>query len=129
MKKTIYHSNVSETRKGRIINALLALCTANRYSVIFSFKITIVKRNYQLEGMRKRAKENIFIALVLFPFVMALMMAMEKCKSTPMLPSGQMNDSTAVDTTEVSAGVALHPLHKAQGAELPLLHSTINQTF
>lgn len=128
MKKTIYHSNVSETRKGRIINALLALCTANRYSVIFTFKITIVKRNYQLEGMRKRAKENIFIALVLFPFVMALMMAMEKCKSTT-LPSEQPKDSTVVDTTDVSAGVALHPLHKAQGTELPLLHSTIKQTF
>lgn len=129
MKKAIYHSNISETRKGRIINALLALCTANRYSVIFSFKITIVKRNYQLEGMRKRAKENIFIALVLFPFVMGLMMALEKCGSVPILPTGNRGDSTAVDTTNVSAGVALHPLHKAQGTELPLLHSTINQTF
>ena len=126
MKRTIYHSNISETRKGRIINALLAFLTANRYSVIFTFKITIVKRDYQLEGMRKRAKENLFIAIILFPLAMAITMGLQKCQQPRFIQDRETETSAEKDSTDASAGALVHPLHEAQGAQLPLLHSTID---
>ena len=75
---------MQETRKGRIINALLAFLTANRYSIIFQLKITMVKRNYQESRLKERILDNLLISLVLFPFLMGNVFYMERC--TPKLP-------------------------------------------
>lgn len=84
MRKTIYHSELHETRKGRILNALLAFITKNRYSIIFSFKITIVKRNYQEHGLRERALNQLYMFLILFPIILAIIIFMEGCPN-PMI--------------------------------------------
>lgn len=79
-KKTLFHIERDTTRAGRTINALLGLLTANRYALIFSLKLTLVKRNYQPERMRQRALENLYIALVLFPVTMGIVLGMRQCK-------------------------------------------------
>ena len=84
-KKTIYHSEIHETRKGRILNALLAFLTANRYAIIFSFKVTIVKRQYTEHSLRKRALEQLYMFLVLFPIILAIIIFMEGCPNVPNL--------------------------------------------
>ena len=83
MKKTIVHIERDTTKAGRTINALLGLLTANRISFIFSFKLTIVKRNYQPENFKRRAKENLFIALVLFPIFLGFTVMLNKCGYLP----------------------------------------------
>lgn len=83
MKKTIYHFENNSTKAGRAINALLALLTANRYALIFTLKVTISKRNYQPEPFRRRAIENLFIFLCLFPIAMGLTVLMNKCNEYP----------------------------------------------
>ena len=129
MKRTIYHSNISENNKGRIINALLAFLTANRYSVIFTFRITIVKRNYQEHRLKERILNDLYIFLVLFPIFLVLSLIMQKCGTTPVIIDEEKKDSTEVKVPIVSAGASVHPLHEAQGAHLLLLHSTITQPF
>lgn len=94
MRKTIYHSELHETRKGRILNALLAFLTKNRYSIIFSFKITIVKRDYQEHGLRERALNQLYMFLVLFPIILAIIIFMEGCPSYPILGDEQKEEHT-----------------------------------
>ena len=79
MKRTLFKIERDQTRVGRTINALLALLTANRYALIFTFRITLVKRAYQEESFRKRAKENLLIFIILFPLAMAITMSLDKC--------------------------------------------------
>lgn len=83
IKKAIYHSESDTSKTGRTIRALLAFLTAGRYSVIFSFKITFVKREYNERRMRERALENLFIALVLTPVVIGITIGMNKCNPQP----------------------------------------------
>lgn len=83
IKKAIYHSESDTSKAGRTIRALLAFLTAGRYSVIFSFKITFVKREYNERRMRERALENLFIALVLTPVVIGITIGMNKCNPQP----------------------------------------------
>lgn len=85
IKKTIYHSDFHETRRGRVLNALLAFLTNNRYSIIFTFKLTIVKRNYQEHSLRRRALNQLYMFLVLFPIILAIIIFMEGCPSSPIL--------------------------------------------
>ena len=85
IKKTIYHSNFHETRRGRVLNALLAFLTKNRYSILFVFKITIVKRQYTEHSLRKRALEQLYMFLVLLPIVLAIIIFMEGCPRSPIL--------------------------------------------
>ena len=54
---------------------------------------------------------------------------MQKCGNTPVIIDKEKKDSTEVSTPIVSAGASVRPLHEAQSAHLPLLHSTINETF
>lgn len=84
MRKTIYHSEIHETRKGRILNALLAFLTNNRYSIIFTFKITLVKRNYREPRLLERAKHQLYMFLILFPIILAIIIFMEGCPN-PMI--------------------------------------------
>ena len=84
MRKTIYHSELHETRKGRIMNALLAFLTNNRYSIIFTFKITLVKRNYREPRLLERARHQLYMFLILFPFILAIIIFMEGCPN-PMI--------------------------------------------
>lgn len=83
LKKTIYHSQSDATKAGRTIRALLAFMTAGRYSLIFSFKITLIKRNYNEHRMRQRVLENIFMCLVFAPIIIGLTMYMERCNTQP----------------------------------------------
>lgn len=101
-KKVIYHTNVQETRKGRIINAFLALITANRYSVIFTFKISIVKRHIPKDPIIERAKRDLYTALVLAPFVLGIVFTSKSCDPTPSTPDINAADSIShkADTTE-----------------------------
>ena len=80
MKRTLFKIDHDQTKGGRTINALLALLTANRYALIFTFRLTLVKRSYQPEAMRRRAKENLLIFLVLFPLAMVVKMMCQKCQ-------------------------------------------------
>lgn len=95
MKKVIYRTERDSTKAGRTINALLALLTANRYALIFTLRITLVKRNYQPEAMRKRAKENLLIFLILFPIVLGIVIGMEKC-SKPDITKTILPDSIEI---------------------------------
>ena len=90
MRKTIFKLERDQTKVGRTINALLAFLTANRYALIFTFRITLVKRAYQPESIRKRITENLLTFLILFPFVMGLILMHEKCTSPdpkPIIPT------------------------------------------
>lgn len=97
MKRTLFKLEHDQTKAGRTINALLALLTANRYALIFTFRLTLVKRAYQPENMRKRIKESLFIFLVLFPLAMSIVVLNEKCSHQP-------NDNiTPTDTTRIQS--------------------------
>ena len=80
MKKAIYHSEFHNTRKGRVFNALLSFLTLGRFSLIFTFKITIVKREFQGWRARQRFKEHLYIFLVLFPLSLAVTLGLQQCK-------------------------------------------------
>lgn len=98
IKRTIYHSESDTSKAGRTIRALLAFLTAGRYSVIFSFKITFVKREYNERRMRERALENLFIALVLTPVVIGITIGMNKCNPQPIYIE-QCDSISAPDST------------------------------
>ena len=97
-KKTIVHIERDTTKAGRTINALLGLLTANRYALIFTLKVTLVKRNYQPERMRQRALENLFIAVILFPLAMGVVLGLKKCGYDPpyfdILPSDSITNQS-----------------------------------
>lgn len=101
IKKTVYHSESDTSKAGRTIRALLAFLTAGRYSVIFSFKITFVKREYNERRMRERAIENLFIALVLTPIVIGITLYMNRC--TP--PTTYIEKSDSISATDTSTYV------------------------
>lgn len=94
MRKTIYHSEIHETRKGRILNALLAFLTNNRYSIIFTFKITLVKRYYREPRLLERARHQLYMFLVLFPFILAIIIFMEGCPNIPIHGDNSMEHET-----------------------------------
>lgn len=96
MKRTIYHFNSTESHRGRAINALLGFLTANRYSLIFSLKCTIVKRNYNERRMRERVLDSLWISSIIAPIGIALMFTFEKCSNTPILPQTQEQDTINV---------------------------------
>lgn len=79
MKKTIFKVERDQTKAGRTINALLAFLTANRYALIFTFRLTLVKRAYQPKTLKQRIKENILIILILFPLTLSVIMMLNKC--------------------------------------------------
>lgn len=91
-RKAIYHFENNSTKVGRSITALLALLTQKRLSVIFHLRITIVRREYQPEALKRRAMENLFIFVVLFPLVMAVTIGMKKCQN-PQPTHIEQNDS------------------------------------
>lgn len=97
MKRTIFKLERDQTKAGRTINALLGLLTANRYSLIFTLRITLVKRNYQPERMRQRAKENLLIFLILFPIALGITIGLDRCQSpTQLIPySTERRDSVS----------------------------------
>ena len=96
MRKTIFKIERDQTKVGRTINALLAFLTANRYALIFTFRLTLVKRAYQPEPLRKRVTDNLLTFLILFPFIMGIVLMHEKCTApdpTPLTPT----DSTRTE--------------------------------
>ena len=94
-KKTVlYHSSVHDSRKGRIINALLAFITANRYSVIFHFKITLVRRTYQEHRLRQRVLDNLYVCLIFAPVVFGFLMFTKHCTPHPTPYHHEASDST-----------------------------------
>lgn len=100
-KKVIYHSETDTTKAGRTIRALLAFLTANRYSLIFSLKLTLVKRNYEPNSFKRRAKENLYIFLVLFPLVMAITIMLQKCGNLPHNVPDPFRDKTEITTDSI----------------------------
>lgn len=97
-KKVIYHSQSDTTKAGRTIRALLGFLTAGRYSLIFSFKITMVKREYNERRMRERAIENLFMVLVFTPLIIGITMYMEKCNNPITIIDKTENDTIKVDS-------------------------------
>lgn len=98
MKRTIFKIERDQTKAGRTINALLGLLTANRFALIFTLRLTLVRRNYQPERMRQRAKENLLIFLILFPLAMGITIGMEKCQHpTPIVPPTEEKRDTLVN--------------------------------
>lgn len=86
MRKTIFKIERDQTKAGRTINALLALLTANRYALIFTFRLTLVRRAYQPESLARRTKENLLIFIVLFPLMASLLLISERCSSPDAMP-------------------------------------------
>lgn len=109
MKRTIYHFNSSDTYKGRAINALLAFLTANRYSVIFSLKCTIVKRNYNPNRMKQRVIDNIIIATIFIPLMAALTTIMNQCGHYQITPEKTDNDSIVCAPSDSLRSSIAHP--------------------
>lgn len=109
MKRTIYHFNSSDTYRGRAINALLAFLTANRYSVIFSLKCTIVRRNYNPHRMKQRIIDNLVISTILLPFLLMLTMAMQECGSFPISTPEDEKDSVVCAPSQPTIGCIAHP--------------------
>lgn len=109
-KKTLFHSSFHESRKGRIINALLAFMTANRYSVIFHFKITLVRRTYQEHRMKQRVLDNLYICLLFAPIIFGFMLYMRHCSPAPFPKSYSSSDSITKQ---------IHPTDTLQMKKLP----------
>lgn len=127
MKRTIFKIERDQTKAGRTINALLALLTANRYALIFTFRLTLVKRAYQPENMRRRVKENLFIFLVLFPLALSLVVMNEKCSHQPsqnIMPSDTTRIQNPSHQTIEPDCVCDAPSLQRESSVLRLHHST-----
>lgn len=96
MKKIVYRSEIDSTKAGRAFRALLALCTARKYSLIFSFKITLVRREYQPHRTKQRVLESFYIFLVLFPLMMGAMFGLQKCGFKTFVPVNVEKDSVCI---------------------------------
>lgn len=98
MRKTIYHSETYSSRLGRSLTALVAFFTANRTTLIFSIKVTIIKRPYNERGFRERALNNIFIGLVGLPIIIGITAMLNGCPQLPptSTPSGFRLDRDSV---------------------------------
>lgn len=104
-KKTFFHIDHDTTKAGRSINALLSLLTANRYALILTIKLTIVKRHFVNDPMKRSIWNRIYLAVVLAPITLTVALCFKHC-------------------SEPSAGQAVRPLPEAQSAHPALLHST-----
>lgn len=98
MRRTIFKIERDQTKGGRIINVLLALLTARKYALIFNVRITLVRRNYTPESLKRRTLDNLFIFVVLFPIVMGVTFGMKQCKNTPTPTHIEKEDSIPQET-------------------------------
>ena len=94
MKRTIYHSELDNSKGGRTMRALFAILTKNRYSLIMSWKITIVKRNYQERRMRQRVLNDLYIVLIFAPIIIPMCLYFDGCSNKN--PMNIENDSDSV---------------------------------
>ena len=109
MKRTIYRFDSNDTYRGRAINALLAFLTANRYSVIFQLKCTIVKRNYNPHRMRQRVLDSLVASAIILPIMIFLTMTMHQCGTIPPPTNDEKKDSVMCAPSQPSIGCIAHP--------------------
>lgn len=83
MKKRIYHSNMTATRRGRTLNALLSLLLGDRYGLVITLKVIIVKREFKNDPIKRRALRDLYTAIVVLPIAFITTLCVEKCNGRP----------------------------------------------
>lgn len=71
------------------MQALLAFLTANRYSLIFTLKVTIVKRIYPNDPIRRRAMRDLYTVLIAAPIFITITLLVQECSPTNPEPTQQ----------------------------------------
>lgn len=101
MKKTIYHTDVTRSKRARIFRALLALITGNRLAIIIKIKIMLMYRDRNGNLIEKRVKRDIIAAILCIPIVLVLSELLDIPKTEK--PDSQIHQ---VDTGHVAPSVS-----------------------
>lgn len=111
-RKVIYHSETETTKTGRAFKALLSFLTLNRYSIIFTLKITLVKRYYDRNPFERRGLRDLYTALVILPIVLGWCIIAEKCSSdTQTVEEIQSVDNCGAPSVAVPSTIARPHTH------------------